>query len=90
LLQIEVRLGKNPADYVGDKLIKRLGIHQGKGKDDTIRYYEIGKENEAKYGLDAYLNPEYIDDEIYKQKFFISPFEDALKHLGYDVREVCS
>jgi hypothetical protein len=88
LLQVEVRLNKNPEEDVGNKLIKRLGIRQGKKKDDTICYYEIGKENEQKYGLNAYLNPEYINDEIYKEKFFVSPFKAALEQLGYNVEEV--
>ncbi|MGE5601399.1 MAG: DNA polymerase domain-containing protein, partial [Clostridia bacterium] len=88
LLQVEVRIGKNPTEYASDTLVKRLAIHQGKTKDETIRYYEIGPKNEKRYGLDAYLDPQYIDDEIYKQKFFISPFKAALEQLGHSAEEV--
>ena len=88
LLLVEIKLGKNPEEYKGNNLQKRLGLHQGKHKDETISYYEIKKGAEQEYGLDAYTNPECIDDEKYKEKFFISPFEDILKQLDYDVREV--
>lgn len=91
LLQIEVRIGKNPTEYASDTLVKRLAIHQGKTKDETIKYYEIDSENEKKHhGLDTYLDPQYIDDEIYRQKYFISPFKAMLKQLGYDAEEVFS
>jgi hypothetical protein len=49
---------------------------------------EIGLKNEKKHGIDAYLDPQYIHDEIYKQKFFISPFKAALEQLGHSAEEV--
>jgi hypothetical protein len=88
LLQIELRIDKNPTEYASDTLVKRLAIHRGKTKDETIQYYEIGLENEKKHGLDAYLDAQYINDEIYRQKFFISPFKAVLEQLGHSAEEV--
>jgi hypothetical protein len=65
------------------KLPELLAVHQGKDKGETVRYYEISSENQKKHGLDAYLDAQYIDDEIYKQKFFMSPFKAALEQLRY-------
>lgn len=90
LLQIEVRIGKNPTEYASDTLVKRLAIHQGKTKDETIHYYAISEDAEKQYGLDAYLDPQYIDDETYRQKYFISPFKAMLKQLDYSAEEVFS
>jgi DNA polymerase elongation subunit (family B) len=90
LLLIEDGISKDPTEYTADTLRKRLAIHQKKGKDETIHYYAIRTDAEKQYGLDAYLDPQYIDDEIYRQKYFISPFKAMLKQLGYDVNEVFS
>jgi len=90
LLLIEVSVGRNPENYTTNIIQKKLAPHQGKKKDETIHYYEIGSKNEIEYGLDAYLNPQYIDDEIYRQKYFVSPFKAILEQLGYDAEEVFS
>ena len=88
LLVIEVKLGVNPEDYKGDTLNKRLALHQSKVKDETVKHYEIVDGAEKEHGPQAYLDPQYIDDEKYRQKYFISPFKAMLKELGYDAEEV--
>jgi hypothetical protein len=88
LLLIEANVGKNPDEYVTNIMQKKLAPHQGKKIEETIHYYEIGEKNEEKHGFQAYLDPQYIDDEKYRQKYFISPFKTILEQLGYDAEKV--
>ena len=90
LLLIEDGISKNPEEYTTNTIRKRLAIHQGKKKDETIHYYAISEDAEKDHGLGAYQDPQYIDDEIYRQKYFISPFKAILKQLGCNAEEVFS
>jgi DNA polymerase elongation subunit (family B) len=79
-LKIFVTLSKDPTEYAGNTVQKRVGLKLGAKKGDVIYYYKtdaIGKKKDA-----APINTEDISISEYK-KALLTTVKDALEIMGF-------
>jgi DNA polymerase, archaea type len=83
-LKIFVTLSKDSAEYVSNTVQKRIGLHLGAKKGDTIYYYKTDVKGKKKDILP--INPENISIFEYK-KVLLAAVKDVLEIIGFGSAE---
>jgi DNA polymerase elongation subunit (family B) len=81
-LKIFVTLSKDPTEYVNNTVQKRVGLHSGARKGDTIYYYKTDDANGNKKEDIIPINAENISIVEYK-KLLLATLKDALEVMGF-------
>jgi hypothetical protein len=74
-------LSKDPAEYVSNTVQKRVALHFGAKKGDTIYYYKTDGANGNKKDVIP-INAEDISISEYK-KLLLATVKDALEIMGF-------